>query len=212
MKINLLFSGKQMLLLGISWALVACQPDPFGAGQNPADGELLTFTPKSASLLKAQIAQATALIEEALLDKDARMELLHAIRSGYYLDEMVFLRDLLDARAPLHAHEPFTAHNPHRWAFKQAYEKRWRAKGEQVGGPAWFDDNLTIYFPYSETFLAQADDLADWAILGAALDGNASPAKRYSPAGYEAQVQADDAYAAAQPLLVVGVNQTAQDA
>jgi hypothetical protein len=168
---------------------------------------LLSFTTKPPAQLKAEIAQATALVEAALLDPAARCELRHAIGSGYYLDEMVFLRDLLDPEAHLPAHGAFAAQNPCPGAFKKAYERHWPAQSAQ---PSWLDENITLYFPYSENFVGQ--DLASWAVVGASSDTDQAQARQFGPAGYQTTVTVDDEYAAAQPLLVVGVNETAQAA
>ncbi len=134
-------------------------------------------------------------------------EILAAIKSKYYLDEMVFLGDLLDNHSELYAYEPFIKENKYDGQFKKFFEETSGnlKLSEKING------DVTFYLPYSEDHLdkdikSTLDQTGVTIVLVQVEAADVASGLRYYDGKVE-KVRVDEDYVINNLTLIIGMNE-----
>lgn len=140
-----------------------------------------------------------------LIAKDPKsfQEVFSAVKSRYYLDEMVFVTDLLD-ESDLYNYEPFVKENTSLYSFRKSFESlKNTIEVDKV------NENITLYIPYSENH--DFSNFSSITIVTAQEDTDEASGIRYGKEGVT-KVSVTDNYAQENLTIIVGINQMREDA
>lgn len=134
-------------------------------------------------------------------------EILAAIKSEYYLDEMVFIGDLLDNHSELYAYEPFAKENKYNGQFKKYFDKGLSNSKllEKI------NNDVTFYLPYSENHLSKdvksaLDKTGVTIVLVQVEAADVAFGLRYYDGKVE-KVRVDEDYVMNNLTLIIGMNE-----
>jgi hypothetical protein len=159
---------------------------------------------KSKDVVLEDIQKVGNAINE-LIKKDPKSfeEVFSAVKSRYYLDEMVFVSDLLK-ESDLYNYEPFVNQNASLYSFRKSFESlKNTIEVDKV------NENITLYIPYSENH--DFSNFSSITVVTAQEDTNEASGIRYGKEGFT-KVSVNDKYAQENLTIIVGINQMREDA
>jgi len=145
------------------------------------------------------IKEAGAVISELALNKPKSFnEVFSAIQSRYYLDEMVFLTDLL-TDSDIYNYKPFIERNKNFQSFRKYFSStKTKVALETI------NTDITLYIPYSENH--NFENSVSLTIVIAQADTDEAYGTRYGN-GEPVQVWVDEEYLENNLTIIVGINE-----
>lgn len=153
-----------------------------------------------------QISEVGGIIKEVVKEEACLKEILALIYSGYYLDEQVFLYDLLYSQeSRLFKSKLVTEQGLESSKFKARYLNTLNNISGSKSNIQNYDKNLTIYFPYSKNFKEGLGEAITFVFAN--RDGNVAKGKKIDrKTNKEEDVSVDEAYAMKNPTFIIGIN------
>ncbi|PIY08847.1 MAG: hypothetical protein COZ18_10185 [Flexibacter sp. CG_4_10_14_3_um_filter_32_15] len=150
------------------------------------------------------IKEAGAVISELALNKPKSFnEVFSAIQSRYYLDEMVFLTDLL-TDSDIYNYKPFIERNKNFQSFRKYFSStKTKVALETI------NTDITLYIPYSENH--NFENSVSLTIVIAQADTDEAYGTRYGN-GEPVQVWVDEEYLENNLTIIVGINELRENA
>ena len=187
-------SNLKIIILSIV-LFSSCQEmvEPISTTQNQSKDVVLEDIQKVGSIINKLITK----------DPKSLQEVFSAVESKYYLDEMVFVTDLLE-ESDLYNYEPFLKGNSSLYSFRKSFES--------VKNTIEFskvNENVTLYIPYSKNH--DFNNASSITIVTAQEDTNEAFGLRYEKEG-TSTVLVNDKYAQENLTIIVGINQMRKDA
>jgi hypothetical protein len=204
-------------------ALVSCRKE--ADYTTTSDSEKSEAARRKAATKKAE--QVSYILEEIYKDPEVRAEVNAAIKSEFYEDETILLKDLLDPEiSPVYKtaklQDEFKKGKAQKGKFAQKFKEvlrkgayrnaaRFAAPGARTSDV--FDDGgVSIYFPYSENFSNVSEDRVTIVFNDEEGDGNNVPGQRPYVCGYNrtepeicyTTVNVNDNYADVNPTHIIG--------
>lgn len=142
----------------------------------PEKGSLRSPTTPEEIKMVQEIKSVTPLLLEVYKNPLARREINAAIYSGYYLDESVMLKDLLEYdKSPVYRNSKFQTLCSQPGVFAAEFNKAQKSLDLKISlrvGSENYNEygNIVIYFPYSESYQNTPEN--QMSLLPAEFEGN----------------------------------------
>jgi hypothetical protein len=162
-----------------------------------------------------RIKAVKSILETIYKDPKVREEVSGLISSGFYTDEFVTLKDLLNpGTSKAYQTAKFKKMNIEAGVFekryKEEFDKRYTTNTAMKSGFDYFEENgITIYWPYSEEF-SPSFQAYNFTIVAADRDADSGPGQIFAGYGGDGKpiyntVTVDDDYAFVNPTQIVGI-------
>lgn len=156
-----------------------------------------------------------SILRKIYIDPKIRDEVNAAIKCGYYNEEAVELKDLLNpGTSKLYASNRFQRLNVEKGVFERKFKEEFNklSGGANTGNRTnddYFEENgITIYFPYSENFINAGS--SEITLVAADRDADQGPGNKPDGTNPDGSIKytpvtVDDDYADVTPTHIVGV-------
>ena len=217
---------KKIILFSIlasfcyTFILTGCRKDFKPDKENTTGREIVFARNADEKATVEKIKRVGQIVKQIYNDPAVRKEVSAAIKSKYYADETVGLKDLLDpTSSPLFQSAAFTGQQVSYGHFRRKFIETIGKGSAGVNQRAYTDSiqeyfmkgGLTIYFPYCDNFTLEQLESTGLSLFMADRDADEAPGEvevldvsgnvaRHDP------VTGNDPYSEANPCHIIGVN------